>query len=402
MSGVGNILGYLSGYVNLPKIMPFFGNTQFKVLCAIACLALVITVSITCLSIKERDPSGDGEPIAQKEGVFAFFKNLYFSIRRLPPQISKVCQVQFFAWIGWFPFLFYTTTFVGEIYAEPFFAANPNMTSAQVDEVWEKGTRVATFSLLIFAITTFSSSVFLPLFVQPPFQPPRAPPKTPLTPAGLTPGSTSASDYFEHHGNMSSSASSSSKRRKNILNKLFAKRPSLKIRGLTLRRTYIASHIAFAVATWLTFLVHTTRSATILVALIGIPWAITNWAPFALIAAEISKREAIRRHQIRPPPTEDGQLLASGEDPAEGADQAGVVLGIHNVSIAAPQVIATLVSSIIFRYLQKPRGSTGDDSVAWVLRFGGLAALVAAYLATRIKEEQVEGHMKTRGFTGGH
>ena len=402
MSGVGNILGYLSGYVNLPEIMPFFGNTQFKVLCVIACLALAITVSITCFSIKERDPSRDGEPIAQKEGVFAFFKNLYFSIRRLPPQIKKVCQVQFFAWIGWFPFLFYTTTFIGEIYAEPFFAENPDMTPSQIDAVWDQGTRVATFSLLIFAITTFSSSVFLPLFVQPTFKPPQAPLKTPLTPGGLTPGSVNGSDYFGQHSNMSNSSFLSSKRRRSIFSKVYNKMPSLKIRGLTLRRTYVASHIAFAVATWLTFLVHSTTTATILVAFIGIPWAISNWAPFALIAAEISKREAIRRHQIRAPRTEDGQLLASGEDPADGADQAGVVLGIHNVAIAAPQVIATLVSSLIFKLLQKPRGSIGDDSVAWVLRFGGLAALVAAYLTTRIEEEQVEVHAKTRGFAGGH
>jgi len=130
-----------------------------------------------------------------------------------------------------------------------------------------------------------------------------------------------------------------------------------------------------------------------LVALIGIPWAMTNWAPFALIAAEISKRDAIRRGHLRPPSPEEGrdrdaELLARGEDPSAGADQAGVVLGIHNVAIAAPQVIATLVSSVIFRYLQKPRGSVGDESVAWVLRFGGLAAVVACWMTRRVGEER--------------
>jgi solute carrier family 45 protein 1/2/4 len=29
----------------------------------------------------------------------------------------------------------------------------------------------------------------------------------------------------------------------------------------------------------------------------------------------------------------------------------------------------------------------GDESVAWVLRLGGLAALCAAYMTTRVKEE---------------
>jgi solute carrier family 45 protein 1/2/4 len=65
-----------------------------------------------------------------------------------------------------------------------------------------------------------------------------------------------------------------------------------------------------------------------------------------------------------------------------------VVLGIHNVAIAAPQVIATLVSSVIFRALQKPRGVAGDDSVAWVLRFGGLCAIIAAWLTLRVHEEK--------------
>jgi solute carrier family 45 protein 1/2/4 len=67
-----------------------------------------------------------------------------------------------------------------------------------------------------------------------------------------------------------------------------------------------------------------------------------------------------------------------------------VVLGIHNVAIAAPQVIATLVSSVMFKLLQKPRGTAGDTSVAWVLRFGGVCALVAAWLTLRVNEEKEE------------
>ena len=99
----------------------------------------------------------------------------------------------------------------------------------------------------------------------------------------------------------------------------------------------------------------------------------TLWAPFALIATEISRR--------------NDNTTGVDDDDASETPQAGVVLGIHNVAIAAPQVIATLVSSAIFRALQKPRGSVGDESVAWVLRFGGLCALVAAWLTLRVKEE---------------
>ena len=64
-----------------------------------------------------------------------------------------------------------------------------------------------------------------------------------------------------------------------------------------------------------------------------------------------------------------------------------MILGLHNVSTAAPQMIATLVSSVIFKAVQKQRGSAGDDSVGWVLRFGGVAALFAAYMTSRIEEQ---------------
>lgn len=56
LTGAGNILGYISGYLDLPKVLPFFGNTQFKVLCAIASISLSTTLLISCSYVKERDP----------------------------------------------------------------------------------------------------------------------------------------------------------------------------------------------------------------------------------------------------------------------------------------------------------------------------------------------------------
>lgn len=100
ISGCGNILGYISSYADLPRALPFFGNTQFKVLCVIACLALGSTLLVSCFYIKERDPRLEGPP-AKNPGVVSFFVQIFHSIRRLPPQIRKICEVQFFNWIGW-------------------------------------------------------------------------------------------------------------------------------------------------------------------------------------------------------------------------------------------------------------------------------------------------------------
>ncbi|KAF3042054.1 hypothetical protein E8E11_004833 [Didymella keratinophila] len=386
-AGVGNIAGYLAGYINLPLYLPFLGDTQFKVLCAIASFIMALTVGISCTA-GERDPTRDPPPAEQKEGVIAFFKGLSKSVKRLPDQIKRVCEVQFFAWIGWFPFLFYITTYVGEIYADPFFEANPHMSEAEIDQVWEDATRIGTRALLVFAITTFLCSVIFPFIIPPSFQAPEPEPEpptpgtpmrptTPLTPA--TPHSMGGTGYFTIRKKRTGPA-------KTRMEKFNAALDKLQIKSLTLRRSWFISHILFAVLMGLTFVIKSTMGATILVGAIGVPWCLTGWAPFSIIASEISKRDAIRRGAIKPV-SEEEQAVAEGVD-AGDADSAGVVLGIHNVAIAAPQVIATLVSSIIFRALQKPRGVAGDDSVAWVLRFGGLCAIIAAWLTLRIHEEK--------------
>jgi solute carrier family 45 protein 1/2/4 len=384
ISGVGNILGYFAGGANLPEALPWLGDSQFKVLCAIAALVIAVTVGISCSTIHERDPRFDNNPETQ-EGVIAFFKSLYRSVRSQPPQIRNVCEVQFFAWLGWFPFLFYISTYVGEIYTEPYFEKNPNMSEEQIDQLWEEATRIGTRALLIFAITTFALSIVLPFIIPPTYEAPNpnslATSRTPMAP--MAPGgSVSRAEYFglkspEKHA------------QKPVTSRIMDCLALLQIRSLTLRRSWAFSHILFAFLMAMTFFVRDTLTATILVACIGIPWTFTSWAPFALISSEISKREAIRRGLFRPT-DRDAALIAAGEDDAsaQGADQAGVVLGIHNVAVAAPQGVATLVSSIMFKFLQKPRGTPGDHSTAWVLRVGGCCAVVAAWLTLRINEER--------------
>ncbi|KAI9677440.1 MAG: hypothetical protein M1817_006394 [Caeruleum heppii] len=374
ITGVGNILGYLSGYVRLPAILPFFGNTQFQVLCVIACISLGVTVAISSLTIKERDPRRERPAEAAIGGVVAFFKQVFTSVRRLPPQIRAVCEVQFFAWIGWFPFLFYITTYVGQLYVNPIFADHPNMTSDEIDEVWEEATRIGTFSLLVFAFTSFAANILLPFFVAPSYAP-----------------TASVSDPPEKPNR--------------ILQKLV-------IPWLTLRRAWLLSLVLYAVTLFCTFFVSTPTGGTVLVGIVGIAWALTLWAPFALISAEISKRDALRRtkcfqsgqrtrsfgHQSSHRPSTPLSSLSHPTSPMyfnrtdaeEETDQAGIILGIHNVAIAAPQVIATLGSSVIFRSLQKPRGAADDDSVGWVLRAGAVATCVAVWFCTRVKEERDE------------
>ena len=381
ITGVGNILGYLSGYVHLPSILPWLGRTQFQVLCSIACIALCGTVIITCLYIRERDPRLEGPPDSLDMGVISFFRQVFNSIIRLPPQIRKVCEVQFFNWIGWFGFLFYMTTYIGQLEVNPIFAANPNLTPEEVEQAWEDATRKATFALLIFAITSFASNMLLPFLVVPSYRAPEPTIKTPSSAHQYTPGtpgtlSASISSFFPPAPSPSATLHARLARLLDLL----------QIPWLSLRRAWMLSHFLFALCMASTFFIRTALQATILTACVGVPWALTLWAPFALISAEISKRDSEARKRGV---ADRGRNIADGQEVVTGKqeDQAGVILGLHNVAVAAPQIVATLVSSAIFKLAQKPRGEPYDWSVAWVLRFGGLAALVAAYFTWRVNEE---------------
>jgi solute carrier family 45 protein 1/2/4 len=405
MSNVGNIILYVFGYIDLPRHLWFFGNTQFKVLCVIASVGLMITVLVSCFSIQEKSYRQSSGSKPAKGGVLTFFKTLFHSIRYLPRQIKRVCQVQLAAWIGWFPFLFYGSTYIGEIYVDPIFRENPNMTPAEVDTVWEQGTRIGTFALLIFAVTSLVASIVIPWFIVDPYKQSSKPTvTTPLTPAGAFP-IASTEPLTDSHGDYfgdSRLPRDDPKRRHITFFRRFTRHRfssksdfDLTIPGLTLRRAWLYSLLMFALLMLLTFAARSTTAATILVAFIGIPWSITMWAPFALIAAEVRKRDALRNNSSRTLPQElpsdtnnDSATSSADQQPAGEVTETGLILGIHNVAVSAPQVVATLISAGIFQALEKPRGQAGDGSVAWVLRFGGVLALVAAGLTLRVADEE--------------
>lgn len=371
--GFGNIIGYCAGYVQLPKYLWFFGHSQFKVLCAIASIALAATILVSTTLIKERDPRLDGPPTKNKPGVFNFFFTIFASIKRLPPQVKKVCQVQFCAWIGFFPLLFYTSSYIGEIYVEPYLRQNPNMSPEELDRLYEQATRVGTFALLINSVVSLLTNVFLPFFIAP---------------------------TYDGHPVMSDNPEDSDDSSKDYDFDQPSWLDRLRIPGFTLKRAWFGSLVLFAVSMFCTVVVRTVEAATALIGLVGITWAMTLWAPWAIISAEISRRDvmirAAKQRQLSPSrpgnhnsSSIDARIDAGhhpGHNEDEDVDQAGVILGIHNMAIAAPQIIATVGSSVIFRIWQKPRGTPGDHSIAIVLALGGIAVLISSFFVARIHE----------------
>ncbi|KAJ6001914.1 hypothetical protein N7499_002218 [Penicillium canescens] len=421
--GIGNILGYILGYLHLPKIVPFLGNTQFKALCVLASVSLTVTVAISCAYIKERDPRLD-PPVEDKLGVVSFFRQVIKSIRRLPTQIARVCEVQIAAWVGWFPFLFYSTTYIGQLYVNPIFAENPNLPKEKIDEAWEDATRMGAFALLIYAIISFLANTLLPLFTVPTYSPSPKTTSQPASPSG---------DYNEDEEPTGRRLSFSGMPIGTASEPLLDATPHhqaegkptwlsrLQIPGLTLKQVWFFSHLLFALCMFSTFFIYSHQAGSAFVGLVGIPWAVSLWAPFALISAEVARIDPSRRRhrhverafdepgasvggmnyqceaqEVHDEDEEHGDHESdivcddvepghSKHDDDSSVAQAGIVLGLHNMAVSFPQILSSLVCSAIFKAAQKPRGEPWDDSVGWVLRFGGCAALVAAWLTRRLR-----------------
>ena len=145
--------------------------------------------------------------------------------------------------------------------------------------------------------------------------------------------------------------------------------PSKKFR---ISQLWFWGHTFFALAMLATFFINSQAGATFLVACVGFSWALTLWAPFAIIGNELSARQSLR----------DCITDISGEEPPPTSRdvQAGAVMGLHNVAISSPQIVAALACSGIFGLAKMLGSQTGTG---WVLRAGGCAALGAAYLTSR-------------------
>lgn len=62
----------------------------------------------------------------------------------------------------------------------------------------------------------------------------------------------------------------------------------------------------------------------------------------------------------------------------------GAMMGVYNAAIAAPQILAAMGSSGMF-WILKERGWEDNEAAGWVIRIGGLAGILAAWLTVRIK-----------------
>lgn len=114
IQGAMAIFSFWASSLTFPEIPGLERLTQFQALACLNFITLGSTVLLTCLVVGEED-SRRLEADVLKRTVISFFKEIWRNISHLPTRIKLVCKVQFASWTAWFPLLFYTTTYIGEL-----------------------------------------------------------------------------------------------------------------------------------------------------------------------------------------------------------------------------------------------------------------------------------------------
>ncbi|KAJ3161115.1 hypothetical protein HDU86_007737 [Geranomyces michiganensis] len=387
MIGVGNVLGYFIGFLDLPKLFPFFGDKQMKVFCWLASIWFASTLAMTCVAVKENQyiPKESEKRRSWYEPLLGIGK----ALRGLPGPLQAICNVQFFGWMGIFPFLFYSTTWVGE----KVLAASP--TGSAQDNV--EGTRAGSFAMLLYSIVSLATGFFLPMIS--------------IRAHSDDDHASDTEDAPPQYENVSTSSSASRRstaarrsRRKPSMGNL----PRFCRRLLGLPAIWSFSFCLFVTLMFSTAIVHTVGPATALIAAVGVTWGIMMWVPFTLLGEcinyyaehpeELAESPLATRPGYENVPNEEeddedernvfersptiSDLLAGGkQQPGQSANlaaassttalipsssssrprrrrsstsssapslHAGMVLGIHNIYIVIPQFFATFMCSMVF------------------------------------------------------
>jgi solute carrier family 45 protein 1/2/4 len=149
--------------------------------------------------------------------------------------------------------------------------------------------------------------------------------------------------------------------------------------GARIQRVWMWSHVLYATCILSTFLVTSLWGTYILASLCGISWAVTIWAPFSLISMAIRNDEDEDEEEQY---TADAGHSCADNEHIER--RPGIVMSLHNTAISAPQILAVVISSIVFRVCSSSSNDGGpDNGIVWTLRITALSAVTAAVIAKK-------------------
>ncbi|GAA5910005.1 hypothetical protein JCM6882_008425 [Rhodosporidiobolus microsporus] len=438
LSDLSSLLGYLIGSFNLRQALPFLhwiGGGQFRKLAWMALGVLVVTATVTCATQREKRGREEvrGEEAEVWGGVREAGRMLRDRAKGLPVQVKRVCVVQFFAWAALFPFLFYSTTYIADVFA----------LYADVPADGDTASRTASLALLFYTVVAFAFASILPLLI-------------------LVGNRAAVSRFFSHEGRIRHASARG-------------------LAAITLRRLWTLGLVAHFLIMMATFWATTVLQGMVIIAAMGIPWAITGWVPYALIVETVRELEADERaasaddspseplfpyslgkggrhspplspttslahslghrylHRHRAPPASapfppsaiprvfphslfstallhrsnlidaSSSSSCAGHHPRSDAPaQASAILGLHNLSICLPQLVVAILTFVAFKIADKVGPMKGEDAetlretlgVIWLFRASGVAALGGAVASLWLEETRAERDYRERLVSG--
>ncbi|KAK4501677.1 hypothetical protein PRZ48_007486 [Zasmidium cellare] len=383
MIGIGHMLVFGFGALDLNTVLPsaLFGDTQFKKVCSIAAMVMVVTQFTTCWAVTERVLVSDGSKLTgTDQSLWSTVKQIYERAIYLPERIQAICSIQFWSWIGWFPMMFYGSTWVGEIYLRN---AAPN---ASADALTEVG-RIGSTGLIIHSTVGFTTAIVLPWLVTSPGEE-EQPGYTPRPPERL----------------------------KSVVNiAKGTKKPSL----LNVWTAGCAMFAAFMI--WAP-LVQSVGFAIFLMAITGVPSAIAGLSVGTFIGVEVQKlgsylpvsqhtRNASSNHRFSndieldnnaPTTLHVRHSSADSVGSSSTGELSGIYLGILNIYTTLPQFVGTAISWVVFSILEPGKSpelaqdahpdehhsTEGVSGIGVCLFIGALSSIVAARATRRLREDR--------------
>lgn len=375
-SNLGSVMGYLVGDLDLSNGLAL---DQLSVLTLSAVVLLAVThVSLFVLLDEPLFPAPDaGRARGVYSAVRELFLHLYHTGQRLPPPVLDLFKIQFFSWLAWFPVLYYSSSWVAEIYR----AAHP-----QDGGLNEAARRTGSFALLCNALVSLAASVVLPWCLY-----------------DVMPASARAHRYAPASSTVWAAEGAEDAVEQPAAPKADGRgtlRWVRRLRAPTMPEAWLASQVLFSVS--LLFFTCPIQSASsvagavALVGVLGLCWALTLWAPYALLGILLNTQRApVLRTDAG---AEALAPVGAADEPAEAEatlrTQAGTVMGLHNWSIVLPQLVTSVVSSLCTCYeanavfslpalVWDAPTAASFDSTGLLFRVGSLCTLVAAVRTVR-------------------
>ncbi|EMD66837.1 hypothetical protein COCSADRAFT_169724 [Bipolaris sorokiniana ND90Pr] len=326
-NGLGAVAISASAFADVESWAPILGETKFKALCMLAVLALGAAITPACILIRDK-PSRD---IGTHRGAVSLFARLWTLVGNLPPVTRQVCKVQFCAFTAWFSVLYYSTTYVYQVFViDQHVHLDPEIFGSADPRLVDMGKQAGTRASFVFASVTFASALLLPLVAR-----------------------YSARQPASGHSI-----------------------PTVTVFTLSLGHVWYLAHCLFAALMFLTCFVYTVPAATTIVGMLGIAWSIASWAPYALISTEIATLKAQSEGSHEPAKKDMGATGTCADETTAG------IMAIHNMAISLPQIGAALGCTVLFKLVEM---SKRDDPAAFAFKFAGIMAVVAAWMGRTLR-----------------